>query len=132
MFDAAATAEFVQRLLALPVLLMGVSHVVQPALWRRYFNDLGAGGRTAVITRSFLLELWPAAIIVAFQQVWSGWAVILTVYGHLRGAKVSLSLRVPSIGLRSLEQAERGDAGFRAAGVVLIGLGLLCLALLAG
>ena len=131
MFESSETAEFVQRFLAGPFLLMGLSHLVQPGLWATYFVELGRRGRTAVITRSFVLELWPAALIVALHQVWSGWAIILTIYGHLLALKVTVSLLAPSVGAKSLEAAKRGDAGFRIAGVVLLALGALCVALLA-
>ena len=33
---------------------------------------------------------------------------------------------MPGIGMRSLAMAEKGDASFRVGGLVLVGLGLLC------
>ena len=98
-------------------------HIVRPAMWRQYFTELHAQGAPALITRTFALEIWPALLIVVFHQVWSGAALILTVYGHLLMVKIVLALLFPKVGLRSLAMAQKGDNGFRAAGVMLMALG---------
>ncbi len=90
---------------------------------------LHAEGASGLVTRSFALELWPAILIVAFHQVWSGPAAVLTLYGHLLLLKITLSMLQPAIGLRSLSMAEtKGNRGFQAAGVVLCALSALCVA----
>lgn len=124
--DATITAPYVEALLAIPFLLMGASHVAQPAMWREYFVRLGEQGPPAVVTRTFVLELWPALLIVVFHQVWSGLPVLLTLYGHLLLLKIALSMLAPAVGLRSLHLARKGDAGFRVGGGVLVALGGLC------
>ncbi|MEM8785545.1 MAG: hypothetical protein AAGF19_06805 [Pseudomonadota bacterium] len=119
----------VEALLALPLLVLGVSHIVQKEMWVGFFSRLAAQGRDGVIVRTFLFELWPASLIVVLHQDWSWPGVLITVYGHLLMVKVVLSLIIPSLGERSLEQAERrGDWAFLPAGLVLIGLGALCAA----
>jgi hypothetical protein len=105
---------------------MGLSHAVQPSMWRAYFMHLHAQGPTGLVTRTFTLELWPALLIVVFHRVWAGPPLFLTIYGHALLLKIVVSLLVPSVGLRALAQAERGDAGFRIGGVVLMALGALC------
>ncbi len=117
------TAPIIEAVLVLPFLLMGLSHLVRPAMWREYFVQLHQRGTSALITRSFAFEIWPALLLVVFHQVWSGPAVILTVYGHILALKVVLSLIFPEIGMRSLAMAKRGDQGFRMAGAMLLGLG---------
>lgn len=125
MSDTLPSAHAVQALLAIPFVLMGLSHIVQPAMWRDYFTRLHAQGPPAIVTRTFTLELWPALLLVVFHRVWSGPAVILTLYGYALLLKIVVSLLVPRIGLRSLALADKGDNGFRAGGIVLVALGLL-------
>jgi hypothetical protein len=124
--DALTSAQHVQALLAIPFLLMGASHIVQPAMWRLYFTRLQAEGTPALVTRTFMLEMWPALLLVVFHRVWTGPAVVLTVYGYVLLVKVVLSMLMPSVGMRSLQMAERGDTGFRVGGILLVALGLLC------
>ncbi|MCB9763764.1 MAG: hypothetical protein H6739_28605 [Alphaproteobacteria bacterium] len=119
------TAPFVQALLVLPFFVMGLSHIVQPAMWREYFLGLHAQGPPGLVTRTFSLELWSALLIVTFHQVWGGPAVVLTLYGHALMTKIILSMLAPRLGLRSLALAGKGDNGFRAGGVMLMALGAL-------
>ena len=121
-----SSARHVEALLAIPYLLMGASHVAQPGMWRAYFRRLHAEGAPALVTRTFTLELWPALLIVVYHQVWTGPAAIITVFGHALLLKIVLSMLMPGVGLRSLAMAEKGDAGFRVGGLVLVGLGLMC------
>lgn len=117
----------VEAVLAYPALLMGLSHIVQPALWREFFRTLHEMGPRGVIWRTFALELWPAAAVVALHPVWHGSGIIVTLYGYALMLKISVGLLMPEIGLKSLAMAERhGDRGFRLAGIPLMGLGLLC------
>ncbi len=119
--DAASAVELV---MCIACILIGVSHIVQPAMWRDYFMSLHAQGTTGVVTRTFSLELWPAVIIVTLHQVWSGPGIILTIYGWLLLSKCVISVLAPQIGLRSLGMARKGDKAFIIAGVMLIAVGL--------
>lgn len=118
----------VEAFLALPFVIMGLSHMLRPEIWERFFTTLHGMGANGVILRSFALELWPAAVIVAFHQEWRGAGLVLTLYGHALMFKLTLSLFWPALGLRSLAMAERhGAAGFRGVGAVLCALGVFCL-----
>ena len=75
------------------------------------------------MTKTFALELWPALIIVALHQVWSGPGILLTIYGWLLLIKCIISVLVPQIGLRSLALAQKGDTSFIVAGAMLIAVG---------
>ncbi|MEM9949460.1 MAG: hypothetical protein AAF810_25800, partial [Cyanobacteria bacterium P01_D01_bin.36] len=81
---------------------MGISHIVQPKMWIDFFGYLHSLGYNGVLLRTFALELVPAIAIITFQMVWSGPEVVVTIYGILLALKISLSLLVPSVGLRSL------------------------------
>ncbi|WP_420430496.1 hypothetical protein [Hyphobacterium sp.] len=123
-------AEFtvwVEAALALPLMLIGLSHVVQHRMWAGFFADLAARGQPGVVWRTVMLEMWPATLIVVFHQDWSWPAIIITLYGHLLMLKVIISLVFPSLGLKSLQQAERfGRLGFMPAGLGLMAIGGLC------
>ncbi|MEM7698090.1 MAG: hypothetical protein AAF236_06770 [Verrucomicrobiota bacterium] len=118
---------YVEALFAIPGIVLGMSHLVQPQMWQRFFKGLAARGTDGVLIRSFLFELWPAIGIVVFHQDWSLPGVFLTLYGHALLLKVIMSLLVPRIGVKSLEQAERtGTWAFVPAGIILTALGLIC------
>lgn len=121
------TASAVQALLALPLLVISLSHLFQPKLWTDFFSQLHGLGTTGVVIRTFALEFVPAFAILAFHWVWSGPEVLLTIYGVLLASKITMSLLVPSVGLHSLSMANRkGEAPLRAAGVALLALSAVC------
>lgn len=117
----------VEALLALPLILLGTSHIAQKQMWIDFFVGLAAKGHAGVLWRTFMLEMWPAVVIVVLHQDWRWPGVIITAYGHLLMVKVALSVIFPGLGLKSLQQAQRvGDVAFVPAGLVLIAIGLLC------
>ena len=122
----------VQFIMAFACVLMGISHIVQPGMWRDYFTVLHGEGPRAIVTRTFVLEFWPALIIVAFHQVWSGPGIVLTLYGWALLTKCTLSILWPRIGLRSLAMAQKGDKGFVIGGVGLMLVGVAAGAALVG
>ncbi|MEM9018145.1 MAG: hypothetical protein AAGC68_14110 [Verrucomicrobiota bacterium] len=118
---------YVEAIFAIPAILLGISHLVQPRMWRTFFIGLADRGTDGVLVRTFLFELWPAVLIVVFHQDWSFPGIFLTVYGHALLLKVILSLLVPRTGKKSLAQAEQtGNWAFIPAGIVLLVLGVLC------
>ena len=134
MIHAAITAPYVERILIIPFLLFGLSHMVQPQMWVDYFTHLPKThpGNSAMVTRTFSLELWPALLIVCFHQVWTGPALFLTLYGHAQLVKIVLAMLYPPAGMRSIAMAHRGPNGFRIGGVMLMTLGVLCTLLVFG
>ena len=121
------TVLWVEAVLALPLMLIGLSHVVQSRMWTGFFADLAARGESGVVWRTLMLEIWPATLIVVFHQEWSWPGIIITLYGHLLMLKVIVSLVFPSVGLKSLQQAERfGRLGFIPAGLFLMAVGGVC------
>ena len=112
--------SFVQLVICISAAVMGLSHIVRPQMWVDYFNALHSEGTRGVITRTFTLELWGALLIVSLRQVWHGPAVVVTIYGWLLLAKVTVSMLVPEIGLRSLAMASQGPRAFIVAGCVLL------------
>jgi hypothetical protein len=103
---------------------MGLSHILQPQMWRDYFTGLYEAGPAGVVRRTFSLELWPALVIVLLHPVWSGPGLVLTLYGWALLAKCTVSVLSPEIGLLSLAMARKGDRGFIIGGAVLVGIGI--------
>ncbi|MEC9398695.1 MAG: hypothetical protein VX475_13795 [Myxococcota bacterium] len=125
--SAHSSATLTEAFLAFPFYLMGLSHILQPKMWRDFFTGLHEQGPPGVIVRTFALELWPAMLVLVFHRVWSGHGIVVTIYGHLLTLKIVLGLLYPPLGLRSLAMAEsKGDKGFIGAGFVLLALGGVC------
>ena len=79
----------------------GVSHIVAPKAWARFFLLLRSKEEAGVIVIAFL-SLGFGSVIVAFHRVWSGIPMILTVVGYLQLLKATLYLTYPAWGLRKL------------------------------
>ena len=118
--DGASAVQFV---MLVACAIMGISHIVRPAMWVEFFGNLHAQGTRGVVTRTFMLELWPAMLIVTLHQVWWGPGIVLTLYGWAQLTKVTVSMLAPEIGLRSLKMAQRGDRAFVIGGVMLLIVG---------
>lgn len=116
----------VEGLLAIPFLLIGLSHILQRQLWVDVFANLAAKGTAGVVWRTFLFEMWPATLIVILHQDWSWPGIVITLYGHALMIKIAISLLRPDLGLKSLQQAEKNDDKFFVfAGIFLLAMGLL-------
>ncbi len=127
------SAYAVQAMLSLPLLVIGLSHIFRPKIWIAFFSYLHGLGAPGVILRTFGLELLPAMVITTFHWVWSGPEILLSLYGVLLGAKITISLLAPSVGLASLSMADRhGEAPLRLAGALLVLLSCICFWALVG
>jgi hypothetical protein len=120
--DAASVVQFVMLIACVP---MGLSHIVRPQLWIDFFGRLYAMGTPGLVLKVLAVELWPALLIVALHQVWSGPGIVLTLYGWAQFSKVWIALLLPAVGMRSMGMAEKhGARGLIAGGVMLIAVGL--------
>lgn len=120
--DPQSVVQFVFLIACVP---MGVSHIVQPRMWVEFFARIHEQGTAGLVGKVLAIELWPALLLVSLHQVWSGPAIVLTLYGWAQFTKVWLALLVPAIGMRSLAMAEsKGERGFVLGGVLLVVVGL--------
>ncbi|MEM7099027.1 MAG: hypothetical protein AAF541_12270 [Pseudomonadota bacterium] len=127
MITTQESAVAVQAVLAFPLLMMGLSHLLQPKMWIGFFSYLHGLGYNGVLIRTFALELVPAVAIITFHMVWTGPETVITLYGILLAIKILLSLVIPSIGLRSLAMADLNKSvNFILAGTVLIAVSGIC------
>lgn len=121
----------VQIFAAVQLLIMGLSHVFQPRAWAEFFLLLRSKGQAGAFVNGFL-SLGFGSIIIAFHNVWSGPATVLTVLGWLQVLKALLIFAVPGYGLKGLSLVSLEKTGrFVAAGVVLLALGLFMVWLVA-
>jgi hypothetical protein len=123
-------ASAVQFIMVVACAIMGVSHILRPQMWIEFFGHLHTQGVRGVVVRTFMLELWMALVIVTFHQVWWGPGIVLTLYGWALLTKVTISMLVPEIGLRSLAMAQRGERAFHFAGILLLAVGAFAAAAL--
>jgi uncharacterized protein YjeT (DUF2065 family) len=70
----------IQTYTAIAFLVIGLSHLIQPMGWVEFYQALAAKGTAGVFLEGFL-ALTFGAFIVAFHNVWSGPAVVLTLIG---------------------------------------------------
>jgi hypothetical protein len=100
--------------------VIGLSHVTQPGAWKAFFEKLfGLGPMGALVNGMMALSF--GAPIVAFHDVWSGWAMAITLIGWAQVLKGALHLCVPGLGLRSMRLVEHNaERKFMAAGAVMI------------
>lgn len=118
-------AHSVQFLAALHLLVMGLSHILHPQVWTRFFLLLQRQGTSGSFIHGFITFGF-GTLIVAFHDVWTGIPLLLTVLGWLYVLKGTIVFLLPELGRRSLGlvRAERARM-FVAPGVVLTSLGLL-------
>jgi uncharacterized protein YjeT (DUF2065 family) len=121
----------VQMVMLISAVLMGVSHIVQPKLWVEFFTKLAERGNVGMVANQ-LLNTTAGSFIVALHQVWTGPAIVLTLYGWALVLKSVIGLWTPVGGMRMLRMARHGDNAFRIAGAALLGVGLCCALALAG
>ena len=110
---------------AIQFLIIGVSHLVQPRAWVEFFIFLRERGRAGVFANAFL-SLTFGAFLVAFHDVWTGWATVLTLFGWAQVVKATTAFVLPQVAMRGLQRVAMERAWeFQAGGVVLTGLGVL-------
>jgi hypothetical protein len=119
------TPSAVQAVMLISCVLMGVSHLIQPQMWGEFFGALRDRGQVGLVANQFI-NTTPAAAIVALHQVWTGPAIVLTLFGWALLVKSAIGLWIPALGMRSLRLSRHGDSAFRIAGVGLLVIGAGC------
>ncbi|MGL4465700.1 MAG: hypothetical protein ACRDD1_02800 [Planctomycetia bacterium] len=100
--------------------VMGLSHLLHPRAWAETFAAMHRLGRPGAFLNGGL-SLFPGAAFVAVHPVWSGPAVLLTLFGCALVVKGSVYLLAPDLALASMGRAAAGNGrGFRIAGALLL------------
>ena len=111
---------------AVYLFVVGLSHLLQPQVWVEFFAWMREKGRAGMLVEG-LMSLGFGALIVAFHNVWSGLAVVLTLIGWGQVLKGTLRLVAPQLSLRVYQRMTPERAWlFRVGGVFALALsGLL-------
>jgi hypothetical protein len=83
--------------------VIGLSHIVQHRAWAEFFIRLRGLGLPGVFMNGFL-GLSFGSIVVAVHNVWSGPAMVLTIFGWLVLLKASISFVAPGVSMRALKR----------------------------
>ena len=122
--------DAILRLAAICFLLTGVSHVVVPNTWVRFFIMIREKDDVGAFINAFV-HLPLGALIVSFHNVWTGLPIVLTLVGWGLILKAVICFVFPRIALRSLNRVSLERSWeFRVAGVFSIALGALFVYLL--
>ena len=102
--------------------VMGLSHLVQPRAWVRFFILLRETGEPGAFVDGFL-NLFVAAFIVVYHNVWSGIPTVITVLGWCLLVKSLIRFCLPKVALRAMGRVSMERAWeFQAAGALLLAL----------
>ena len=95
------TEVSVEKLTALCFFVTGMSHIVQPRVWVRFFIMLREKGEVGSFLNA-LIHFPLGAFIVAFHNVWHGIPLIVTLIGWGLTVKSALYFLFPRYGVRML------------------------------
>jgi hypothetical protein len=120
----------VERITGIGLLVIGLSHLLQPRTWAMFFARLREMGEPGALING-MMSLNFGAIIVGFHGTqWSGWPALVTFIGWAQVTKGLIHTCIPSWSLRSMasvpiEKAWKfriaGAIGVVLAGVILVG-----------
>ena len=88
---------------AIQLLIIGLSHLLQPRAWVEFFITLREKGRAGVFANGFLSLVF-GSMIVSFHDVWTGWPMVLTLLGWAQIIKASIAFVLPDVAMRSLQR----------------------------
>ena len=103
----------------------GVSHIVRPRVWARFFMDMHGKGEVGSFMNA-LLHFPLGVVIVSFHNVWSGFPILLTLVGWGLVLKSFIYFVFPAYGVKILARVSLDRAWeFIIAGVFSVALSLL-------
>ncbi|HEX5759132.1 MAG TPA: hypothetical protein VF121_08055 [Thermoanaerobaculia bacterium] len=102
------------------LLIIGLSHLLQPRAWAEFFILLREKGAPGVFATAFLSLVF-GSVIVGFHRVWSGIPLVLTLLGIAQVLKAAIYLCFPGFALRKLHRVSLERAWeFQVAGAALL------------
>jgi uncharacterized protein YjeT (DUF2065 family) len=109
----------IQAIVAPAFLLIGLSHVVQPQLWVRFFEAVSQTGLATAIIPLYTLPI--ALVLVVGHNVWEwGWPLFLTIAGWGMLIKCALYLQVPGLADRVIASTmAKTDRSYRIVGAIM-------------
>ncbi|HEV2708141.1 MAG TPA: hypothetical protein VGV59_19650 [Pyrinomonadaceae bacterium] len=114
----------IQRLVAVCLLVIGLSHIIQPRLWARFFIRLRDEGEVGSLLTG-LLHFPLGVFIVSFHNVWRGWPLFVTLMGWGLVLKSLVYLTYPKHGMKMLARISPEKSWeFVAGGAMSVALGV--------
>jgi len=108
--------EGTQVFAAVSLLVIGLSHLLQPKAWVAWFQGLASQGAQGAFTEGFLCLSF-GGIIVGFHDVWHGPALVLTLLGWVQVLKGLGRFVAPAHAIRMMARVTPERAWiFRAGG----------------
>ena len=116
----------IERFVVLSYFVIGLSHILQPRAWVRFFVNLREKGDAGIFVVAFL-HLPLGLLIVSFHNVWTGVPAVVTVLGWANVLKGTLYFLFPGIGMKSIGRVhmERAQEFVIAGGVLVVVLSAL-------
>jgi hypothetical protein len=103
---------------AVSLLVIGLSHLLQPKAWVAYFQALAGQGEAGAFVEGFLCLTF-GGIIVGFHNIWHGPALVLTLLGWAQVLKGLGRFVAPRLAIQIMARASLERAWlFRVGGVV--------------
>jgi hypothetical protein len=104
--------------------IVGLSLVVRPMAWARYFVWMRREGEAGAVIYGLLCVLW-GSLIVSFHPTWHGLLIILPAFGTLQLLEGLTFLIAPGFGLRLLGIFSEERLGlFRLLGLIALALAI--------
>ena len=114
--------QAIQLFGAVSLLVIGLSHRLQPKAWVAWFQALAAQGTVGAFTDGFLCLSF-GGIIVGFHNVWRGPEIVLTLVGWAQVVKALVRFLAPQLTVRVMQKASLERAWlFQAGGVFALAL----------
>ena len=113
-----STLQSIQFFTALNLLVIGLSHFVQPKIWIEFFEFLHKKGNVGNIFNA-MLAIGMGTIILSFHYVWTWPMILVTLYGLSQFLKGLIYLTIPSVGIRSIGKVNQSSQKFRWAGLIM-------------
>lgn len=118
----------IERVTGILLLVVSLSHVLQPAGWTEFFTQLRAKGAPGAFING-MMSLWLGALIVGFHgDLWTGWPAIVTALGWAQLIKGAVHMSFPAYSLKSMTLVRPGKSyRFVIAGAAMLPLAVLIL-----
>jgi len=98
--------------------IVGLSLLLQPMAWARYFAWMRREGDAGAVIYGLLCVLW-GSLIVSFHREWNGLLVILPIFGVIQLTEGAVFLIAPSAGLKLMAVFNETNLGlFRLLGLI--------------
>lgn len=102
----------IERMTAIAFLAVGLSHILCPKAWSRFFEQLAAKGEPGGLING-MMSINIGALIVAFHGTeWTGWGAVVTFVGWAQVVKGIVHMSFPAYSVRSMSMVH-GDKSWR-------------------